>query len=262
MTLPVPSLPDLLPTGPARFLGWSVIADPALAGALARAGFDAVLLDQQHGGHDYKSCCAAITEVALAGKPALVRVPVGDFAMVSRMLDAGAAGIVAPMINTVADARALAAAAKFPPVGQRSWGPDRAMWLSGLRDGSEYLAGANDRALTIAMCETDAAIADLEAILAVPGIDGVLVGPADLSIALSKGTAFDPLGAAVTAALVEIARKTRAAGKIPCAFAPSPARAREMVGMGYQLVSIEYDAMTIVNAFARLLCEADPARAG
>ncbi len=177
MTLPVPSLPDLLPTGPARFLGWSMIADPMVAGFLARAGFDAVLLDQQHGTHDYKSCCAAITEVALAGKSTLVRVPVGDFAMVSRMLDAGAAGVVAPMINTVADAEAFAAAAKFPPVGQRSWGPDRAMWLSGLRNGADYLAGANDRALTIAMCETQAAIADLEAILAVPGIDGILVGP-------------------------------------------------------------------------------------
>ncbi|KTS07662.1 hydroxyacid aldolase [Methylobacterium radiotolerans] len=262
MTLPVPSLPDLLPTGPARFLGWSMIADPMLAGFLARAGFDAVLLDQQHGTYDYKSSCAAITEVALAGKSSLVRVPVGDFAMVSRMLDAGAAGIVAPMINTVADAEALAAAAKFPPVGQRSWGPDRAMWLSGLRNGADYLAGANDRALTIAMCETEAGIADLEAILAVQGIDGVLVGPADLSIALSKGAVIDPLGSAVTAALGEIARKTRAAGKIPCAFAPSPARAREMVGMGYQLVSVEYDALTIVNAFARVLCEADPSRAG
>ena len=231
MTLPVPSLPDLLPTGPARFLGWSMIADPMVAGFLARAGFDAVLLDQQHGAYDYKSSCAAITEVALAGKSSLVRVPVGDFAMVSRMLDAGAAGVVAPMINTVSDAEALAAAAKFPPVGQRSWGPDRAMWLSGLRNGADYLAGANDRALTIAMCETEAGIADLEGILAVPGIDGVLVGPADLSIALSKGAAIDPLGSAVTAALSEIARKTRAAGKIPCAFAPSPARAREMVAM-------------------------------
>ncbi|MDP4004912.1 HpcH/HpaI aldolase/citrate lyase family protein [Methylobacterium sp. NEAU K] len=262
MTLPVPSLPDLLPAGPARFLGWSCIADPAIAGALARAGFDAVLLDQQHGAHDYQSSCAAITEVALAGKPTLVRVPVGDFAMASRMLDAGASGIVAPMINTVADARALAAATKYPPVGQRSWGPDRAMWMSGLLDGSDYLAAANDRALTIAMCETAEAIDALEAILVVPGIDGILVGPADLSIALSKGAALDPLGSAVTAALGEIVRKTRAAGKLPCAFAHAPARAREMVAMGFQLVSVEYDAMTIVNAFARLLCEADPSRAG
>ena len=261
MTLPVPSLPDLLPAGPARFLGWSGIADPAIAGALARSGFDAVLLDQQHGAHDYHSCRAAITEVALAGKPTLVRVPVGDFAMASRMLDAGASGIVAPMINTVADAQALVAAAKYPPLGQRSWGPDRAMWMSGLLDASDYLAGANARALTIAMCETAESIAALDAILALPGIDGILVGPADLSIALSKGATIDPLGTAVTAALGEIVRKTRAAGKLPCAFAPSPARAREMVVMGFQLVSIEYDSMTIVNAFARLLHEADPTRA-
>jgi 4-hydroxy-2-oxoheptanedioate aldolase len=187
MTLPVPSLPGLLPAGPARFLGWSCIADPAIAGALARSGFDAVLLDQQHGAHDYHSSCAAITEVALAGKPSLVRVPVGDFAMASRMLDAGASGIVAPMINSIADAQALVAATKYPPVGQRSWGPDRAMWMSGLGDASEYLAGANAHALTIAMCETAEAIDALESILALPGIDGILVGPADLSIALSKG---------------------------------------------------------------------------
>ncbi|WP_342105748.1 HpcH/HpaI aldolase family protein [Methylobacterium sp. SI9] len=262
MTLPVPSLQELLPTGHARFLGWSCIADPALAGALARAGFDAVLLDQQHGAYDYRSSCAAITEVALAGKPALVRVPVGEFAMVSRMLDAGAAGIVAPMINTAAQAEAVAAAAKYPPVGERSWGPDRAIVLSGLRDSAEYLAVGNARALTIAMCETAESIAALESILAVPGIDGILVGPADLSIALSKGAAIDPSGSAVTAALGEIVRKTLAAGKLPCAFAPSAARAREMVAMGFQLVSIEYDAMTIAAAFAQLLRQADPSRAG
>lgn len=260
MTLPVPSLHSLLPAEPARFLGWSCIADPAIAGALARSGFDAVLLDQQHGAHDYHSCCAAITEVALAGKPSLVRIPVGDFAMASRMLDAGASGIVAPMINSVADAQALAAATKYPPVGQRSWGPDRAMWMSGQSDATEFLAGANARALTIAMCETAEAIDALGAILALPGIDGILVGPADLSIALSKGTTIDPAGAAVTAALGEIVRKTRAAGKLPCAFSPSPLRAREMVAMGFQLVSVEYDAMTIVNAFAKLLRDTDPTR--
>ncbi len=92
------------------------------------------------------------------------------------------------------------------------------------------------------------------------GIDGILVGPADLSIALSKGTTIDPAGAAVTAALGEIVRKTRAAGKLPCAFSPSPLRAREMVAMGFQLVSVEYDAMTIVNAFAKLLRDTDPTR--
>lgn len=261
MTIPVPSLPDLLRDGP-RFLGWSGIRDPAIAGAMARAGFDAVLLDQQHGAHDYASCVAALTEVALAGKPGLVRIPVGDFAMASRMLDAGAAGIVAPMINSVADARALAAATKFPPVGQRSWGPERGIWFSGLADGPAYLAGADARSLTIAMCETAEAIAGLDAILSVPGIDGILVGPADLSIALSKGAALDPLGSAVTTALGEIVRKTRAAGKAPCAFGHAPDRSREMIAMGFRLVSIQTDGMIFSAALARVLREADPSRAG
>ena len=249
----VPSLPEMLRDGTGRYLGWACLGDPPIAGLMARAGFDVVLLDQQHGAHGYASCVAGLTELALCGTPGLVRVPVGDFAMASRMLDAGAAGIVAPMINTVADARALAAATKFPPLGQRSWGPDRAMWFAGLDQGPDYLAQANGRTLTVAMCETREAVAALDAILAVDGIDGVLVGPADLSIALSNGAAFDPLGQAVTAALTEIVRAARAAGKVPCAFAPSPERAGEMIAMGYRLVSIQYDAALITAGFRAAL---------
>lgn len=256
MTALVPSLPDLLRSEKGRLLGWSCLPDVALAGMMARAGFDAVLLDQQHGGHDYATCVASLTELALAGTPGIVRIAVGDFAMASRMLDAGASGIVAPMINTVADAKALAAATKFPPMGQRSWGPDRAMWFSGIAAGPEYLAAANARTMTIAMCETREAIGNLPAILEVPGIDGILVGPADLSIALSDGASLDPTGSAVTEGLKEILRLTLAAGKIPCAFAPSAGRAREMLAMGYKLASIGYDGIVINEAFKRVLGEA------
>lgn len=256
MTSPVPSLPDLLRGQEGRLLGWSCLADVALAGLMARAGFDAVLLDQQHGTYDVTTSVAGLTELALAGKPGLVRIPVGDFATASRMLDAGAAGIVAPMINTEADARALAAATKYPPTGQRSWGPDRAIWFSGLSGAQEYLVQANARTMTIPMCETREAIANLPAILRVPGIDGVLVGPADLSIALSDGTAIDPGGSAVTEALREIVRVTLAAGKVPCAFAAGPARAREMLAMGFKLASIGYDGILVADAFAKALAEA------
>lgn len=256
MTAPVPSLPDLLRSQGGRLLGWSCLADVALAGLMARAGFDVVLLDQQHGTYDVATCTAGLTELALWGKPGLVRIAVGDFAMASKMLDGGAAGIVAPMINTVEDARALAAATKFPPVGQRSWGPDRSMWFTGLTDPQDYLTQANARTMTIAMCETREAIANLPEILRVPGIDGILVGPGDLSIALSNGAAFDPNGSAVTEALREIVRVTLAAGKIPCAFAAGPARAREMLAMGFKLASIGYDGLLVADAFTRALAEA------
>lgn len=256
MTLPVPSLPDLLRGEGGFLLGWSCLADVALAGLMARAGFDVVLLDQQHGTYDATTCIAGLTELALAGKPGLVRIAVGEYAMASRMLDEGAAGIVAPMINTVEDARALAAATKFPPMGQRSWGPDRSMWFTNLPNPQEYLTRANTRTMTIAMCETREAIANLPEILRVPGIDGILVGPGDLSIALSDGATFDPNGSAVTEALREIVRVTLAAGKIPCAFAAGPARAREMLAMGFKLASIGYDGILVADAFGRALAEA------
>ena len=252
MASPLTGLPALLRAGPAHDLGWSALADPLSAGLMARAGFDAVLLDQQHGRHDFASSLAGLTELALAGTPGIVRAPVGGFAMASRMLDAGAVGIVAPMINTVEDARALVAHTKYPPLGQRSWAPDRALQLLGM-SGPDYLAGANALSLTLAMCETAEAIAALDAILAVPGIDGILVGPADLSIALARGSAIDPLGAAVTAALNEIVGRTRNADKIACAFAHAPERAAEMAGMGFQLVSVQCDTMIMDDAFRQAL---------
>ena len=111
----------------------------------------------------------------------------------SRALDFGAEGIIAPMINTAADARAFAAAAKYPPVGERSWGPHRVTSLAGLADQSVYLREANDNVITLAMIETRTALGNLDAIVDTPGIDGLFLGPSDLSIALSDGKSLDPL---------------------------------------------------------------------
>ena len=91
------------------------------------------------------------------------------------------------MINTPADARAFAAAAKYPPIGERSWGPHRATTLAGLPDQSVYLREANDHVVTLAMIETRTALDNLDAIVDTPGIDGLFLGPSDLSIALSGG---------------------------------------------------------------------------
>ncbi len=127
-----------------------------------------------------------------AGSAPIVRVPVGDFATVSRVLDFGAEGIIAPMINTPADARALAASAKYPPIGERSWGPHRATTLAGLADQTVYLREANDHVVTLAMIETRTALQNLDAIVDTPGVDGLFLGPSDLSIALSDGKKSRP----------------------------------------------------------------------
>lgn len=236
---PVMSLPAALKKAP-LFMGWCCMAEPMVAGMIVRSGYDAATLDQQHGAYTFETSVAGIAEVVAAGKPCLVRVPIGDFAMAARMLDAGASAVIAPMINTVEDARRFAAFTKFPPVGERSWGPVRVLNYTGL-SAADYLRQANDFTLTIAMIETREAMAALDDILDVPGIDGILVGPGDLSIALSNGASFDAEGAAVSAALQDIVRRTRAKNRIACTFSPTGARGRVLAQMGYQLISLETD---------------------
>ena len=246
---PVSTLARRLRAGETLFTGWVGIPDAAIPEIFAREGFDTVLLDMQHGSVDIASAIRGVSAVALAGKPALVRIAVGEFATASRMLDAGAAGVVAPMINSVADAKAFASFMKFPPMGDRSWGPTRALGLTGLSMG-EYLAKANDFSLCIAMIETRAALDALDGILAVPGIDGVLVGPSDLSIALSGGASVDPNHADVTAGLEHVAARCKAHGKIASAFCHSGAKAKELAAKGYRLLSVANDQL-LLRAAAR-----------
>ena len=176
------------------------------------------------------------------GAAPVVRVPVGDFAMVSRVLDFGAEGIIAPMINTAADARAFAAAAKYPPIGERSWGPHRATTLAGLTDQSVYLREANDHVITLAMIETRTALDNLDAIVDTPGIDGLFLGPSDLSIALSDGKSLDPLSKEVERALDRIVAAAQTAGKIRRrATAISPERAVALAKRGVRFLAVMSD---------------------
>ena len=231
------------------FCAWSGVNDAQVAEALAREDFDAVLLDMQHGAYDQVGVGRAILSVALAGKPALARVPVGDFASASRLADAGAAGIIAPMINSVADARAFADSMKYPPLGRRSWGPRACGPLSGFV-GPAYLHEANAITLAIAMIETREALAATDDILAVPGIDGVFVGPADLSIALSTGGAVDPRGAAVDEALTKIVASAKRCGKFVGLFCLDGAHAKAARARGIAFTSISTDTL-LLRAAAR-----------
>jgi 4-hydroxy-2-oxoheptanedioate aldolase len=216
---------------------WVCVNDSAIAEALAREGFDAVTLDLQHGGVDF------------AGKPTLTRIPVGDFALASRLADAGAAAIIAPMIDDAATARRFAESVKFPPLGQRSWGPGAAQALSGFV-GPAYLHGANAVTLAIAMIETREALASLDAILATPGVDGVFVGPNDLSIALHRGGAVDPDGAEVDRALSEVAARAAAHGKFAGLFCHDGRRAKAALARGFALRSVSTD-LNLLRAAAQ-----------
>ena len=236
-----------LQAGPPAFAAWCGMRDPAVAETILKEGFDCAILDWQHGYHDQTSVEAGILIAQACRKPAMVRIGVGDFAGAARFLDWGAVGVIAPMINSAADARMLVDFLRYPPLGSRSWGPTRAMGLMGLSNG-EQLERANETCIVIAMIETPEGFAALDEILAVPGLDGVFVGPGDLSIALTNGAAIDPLHAEVTAAVKVIAQKTRAAGKIASAFCPDGKRANELAKLGYTLLSVGTDGFLLRSA--------------
>ena len=242
---PVPAniqLPERLGGAQRLLAAWCSLPEPVVAGLLAREAFDAVILDMQHGMIDFSIALRTIPMVAAAGKPAIVRIPVKDFSTASRLLDAGAAAVIAPMINSAADARHFADAMKYPPIGQRSWGPHAALHLSGASSPEAYFKGANGWSLALAMIETREALAIADEILAEPGIDGIFVGPADLSIGLSGGGELNPYSPAVDEAIGLLLAKTRNAGKRFGIYAPSAQRAEEMLNRGADLVAVMSDA--------------------
>lgn len=247
-----PVLATRLRAGETLISGWCAMPEPLVAEGAARAGFDCVTLEMQHGLHDAVSVMRGIGAIALAGKPALVRIPVGDNALASRVLDMGAEGVIAPMINTVAEARAFAAAIKYPPVGERSWGPSRVLAIRGT-DPQGHLDAENRVSLAFAMIETRRALDAVDGILAVDGIDGVFVGPSDLSIAFSDGARIAPFDKSLDVPIRLIAERAHAAGKLPGIFAANADRARLFREFGYRLIALGSDLVYLANGAKAML---------
>ncbi|MBV2142851.1 HpcH/HpaI aldolase/citrate lyase family protein [Falsochrobactrum sp. TDYN1] len=235
------SLSSRLRAGETVLSAWSSLPEPLTVEVLAHSAFEAVLLDMQHGGHDEQSVLRSLSLVLNAGKPPVVRIPVGRFDMASRALDFGAEAVVAPMINSVEDARRFAASMKYPPVGERSWGVFRANADYGAPGSNDYLTTANRETLAFAMIETREAFDALDAILDVRGIDGVFVGPADFSIAWSNGREANPDSEAIIEPVTTIARKAAAAGKFAGIYSPTAEFARRYIPLGFQFLTLSTD---------------------
>jgi len=216
---------------------WSGVPDALTVEIVAKQGFDCVTLDMQHGGHNEDSVLRSIAPVLAADKPAIVRIPVGRFDMASRALDFGAEAVIAPMINSVADARAFAESMKYPPLGGRSWGPTYAFPRHGKGDHAEWLATSNQRTLAFAMIETRAALDALDGILATPGIDGIFLGPSDFSIAWTGGSKVDSTLEDMMETVGAVATRARGAGKHCAIYIIDPKMAGRAVKMGYRLLA-------------------------
>jgi 4-hydroxy-2-oxoheptanedioate aldolase len=145
------------------------------------------------------------------------------------------------MINSAADARALVAATKYPPLGERSWGPHRATMLAGISDQKDYLREANALTVTLAMIETRAALDNLAVIAETPGIDGLFLGPSDLSLALSRGASLDPMAQEVDRELERIAEAAGKAGKVLGAYCHTAERAVALAKRGVRFLAVGSD---------------------
>jgi 4-hydroxy-2-oxoheptanedioate aldolase len=224
--------------GEAVVNGWLSIPSAFSAEVMAHQGFDSLTVDLQHGVVDYQVAVTMLQAIATTSVVPLARVPWNDPALVMKILDAGAYGVICPMINTRAEAEALVQACKYPPRGYRSFGPVRAS----LYGGADYADRANDDLLVMPMIETANALKNLDEILSVPGVDAVYVGPADLSLALGSKPRLDQTDAAIVKAQRDILEVCKRHGVVAGIHNATSAYALKMVGEGYQFVTIASDS--------------------
>ena len=224
--------------------GWVSADSPLLAEIMGNAGLDAIVVDMQHGMTDLQSLPAMLTAVATTPAIPMVRLNSGSSHEIMKSLDAGAYGLICPLVNTADDANSLVLAASYPPRGGRSYGPFRAEHYGG----DEYLQAANQTIITLAMIETRAGYDNLEAILAVDGLDGIFVGPSDLALTFGYAPgpeqSYDELEEAIAAVL----QQTQFSGKRAGIFCSSGAGAKLRKAQGFDLVVPGNDAMTLRNA--------------
>lgn len=223
---------------------WVSADSPFVAQVLAQQGFDSVTVDLQHGIADYSQAGAMVTAIHASDATALVRVPWLDPGIIMKVLDAGVQGVICPMVNTPEDARALVAACRYAPLGRRSFGPTRALFVHG----TDYPGLANDDVVVLAMIETRQALDNLDAIVATPGLDGLYIGPSDLSLSLGYPPALDQTTPEVVTAIEQILAAAQSAGLKAGIHTADPAYARGMLAKGFDLVTVGADIRFIAQA--------------
>jgi 4-hydroxy-2-oxoheptanedioate aldolase len=218
--------------------GWLTLPVALSAEIMARAGFDTLTIDMQHGAIDYSDALQLLIALAATEVTPLVRVPNSDPTFITRVLDIGALGVICPMISSAAEARAFAAGARYYPVGNRSSGPLRAAMVYG----PDYFKKVNDAVLVLGMVETPGAIANLDEILDIETMDGIYVGPNDLGIAMGMAAGTDREEPQFIRTLEDIAKRANAHGKIPGLHTNSSSYASRAIQMGFGFVTLCADA--------------------
>jgi 4-hydroxy-2-oxoheptanedioate aldolase len=242
-----PFVPDLHPRiaqGKFALATWITLLDPAVPELIAGTGFDLLIVDGEHGPPATSDLARVLIATRASGVPVLYRVGANEPVRIMHALDAGASGVVVPQIRTVADAERAVAWCRYPPVGLRGIAPRRASGYG--RATAAYMAAANTLVTCCVQIETREALADLDTILAVPGIDTILIGPNDLAAALGHiGELAHP---EVETAIRHIGERGQAAGVPVGVWAGSNAQARTRRDQGYAWATVGSDYAFMVSA--------------
>jgi 2-keto-3-deoxy-L-rhamnonate aldolase RhmA len=213
------------------------LPDPFVAEVMGAAGFDFLIIDMEHCPLSIHQLQTLLIGARAGGSPLIVRAPWNDPVWVKQILDVGADGVILPWVNSRAECEAAIAAARYPPEGIRGFGPRRGARLAG--GPKEYARTANDRILALAQIERAEAVDRLDEILTTPGLDGIMVGPADLAI--SMGYLNDLDNPAVEAAIRRILEACQRHGVPFGMFTGSAEKARKWVGLGGRIATVGGD---------------------
>lgn len=224
--------------------GWLNVPDPFVTEVMAAAGWDTLTIDLQHGLSDYSTAVGMLQAMRGTGVVPFARLAWTEPGIIMKLLDAGCMGLIAPMINSRADAEAFVAACRYPPRGYRSIGPTRASLVYG----ADYIDHADDRVTCIALIETGEAIENIEEIAQTPGLDGFLIGPSDLSRSLVEASSpkfADPTVAAAIDRVIGTAKRTGLATGV---YTLDEADASVMARKGVQWLPITADSRILLLA--------------
>ena len=224
--------------GKAAVNGWLAIPNGFSAETMAHQGWDSLTIDLQHGLIDYQAMVQMLQAISTTDTVPVVRVPWLEPGILMKTLDAGAYGVICPMVNTREDAQKLVAWTHYQPRGTRSFGPVRAL----LYGGADYPQHANDTIVAFAMIETAQALDNLDAILSVEGLDAVYIGPSDLSLALGCKPTFDDVDPPVAQAIDHILERAKAHGVVAAVHNGTPEAALARIAKGFQFVTVSSDA--------------------
>ncbi len=209
---------------------------PAISRYLAQQGWDWLILDMQHGSFDYSTAYECCHVARMSGSKPLVRVPIGHFSAIQRVLDLGALGVVVPMVNSLEEAEQAAQAAKYPPLGGRSRGGDA--WY---HFGDQYTETANQETVLLVQIEHIKAVAMVEKILAVDGVDGFLMGQVDLALSMGLSDTHFSEHREHQAAIQHTVNICNSLGKLACYNAFSETEAQERVRQGFRVITYQSD---------------------